>query len=371
MARLVKPKASAFGKNARMPPRLRRADCSGPGIHRVRRGRGFGYVDDAGERVDEPEVLARIDELAIPPAWRDVWICPYPNGHIQATGSDAAGRKQYRYHDAWRARRDAQKFDDMVLFAKALPRLRRRVDRDLGDCATLDRDCVLACAVRLLERGFFRIGSEEYAEENESYGLATMRKRHVTLEDGGLMVFDYPAKSGQRRHQGVLDERACTIVRALKRRRGGGDGLLAYKEGRRWRDVRSEEINEYLKEATGGDHSAKDFRTWNATALAAVALAVSGESARTRTARKRAVRRAVDEVAVYLGNTPAVCRASYIDPRVFDAFDARLTIRPALERVAARIRPGELPIHQPALERAVLDLIDGRSASAGLERVAA
>ena len=202
---------------------------------------------------------------------------------------------------------------------------------------------MLACAVRLLERGFFRIGSEEYAEENESYGLATMRKRHVTIEDGGLMVFDYPAKSGQRRQQGVLDERACTIVRALKRRRGGGEELLAYKEGRRWRDVRSEDINEYLKEATGGDHSAKDFRTWNATALAAVALAVSGESARTRTARKRAVRRAVDEVAVYLGNTPAVCRASYIDPRVFDAFDARLTIR-----AGARARGGEDPSRRAA-----------------------
>ena len=354
-----------------MRSRLRRADCSGPGIRRERRGRGFRYVDENGEPIDEPEVLARIAELAIPPAWQDVWICPYPNGHLQATGTDAAGRKQYRYHDEWRARRDAQKFDDMVLFATALPRLRRRVDRDLGDCATLGRRCVLACAVRLLERGFFRIGSEEYAEENESYGLATMRKQHVSIEDGGLMVFDYPAKSGRRRQQGVLDDRACAIVAALKRRRGGGPELLAYKLGRRWQDVRSEDINAYLKYATGGDHSAKDFRTWNATALAAVALAVSGESAHTKTARKRAVKRAVEEVAVYLGNTPAVCRASYIDPRVFDAFDARLTIRPALERVAAKLRPGELPIHQPALERAVLDLIDGRSGSAGLEKVAA
>ena len=354
-----------------MRSRLRRADCSGPGIRRERRGRGFGYVDENGERIDEPEVLARIAELAIPPAWEDVWICPHPNGHLQATGTDAAGRKQYRYHDEWRARRDAQKFDDMVLFAKALPRLRRRVDRDLGDCAALERSCVLACAVRLLERGFFRIGSEEYAEENDSYGLATMRKQHVSIEDGGLMVFDYPANSGGRRQQGVLDDRACAIVAALKRRRGGGTELLAYKQGRRWQDVRSEDINEYLKHATGGDHSAKDFRTWNATALAAVALAVSGESAHTKTARKRAVKRAVEEVAVYLGNTPAVCRASYIDPRVFDAFDARVTIRPALERVAAKVRPGELPIHQPALERAVLDLIDGRSGSAGLEKVAA
>jgi DNA topoisomerase-1 len=354
-----------------MPPRLRRADCSGPGIRRRRRGRGFSYVDEDGRAIDEPEVLARIGELAIPPAWEDVWICPYPNGHLQATGTDAAGRKQYRYHDAWRTRRDAQKFDDMVLFAKALPKLRRRVERDLGDCAVLDRNCVLACAVRLLERGFFRIGSEEYAEENESYGLATMRKSHVTIEDGGVMLFDYPAKSGQRRRQGVLDERASKVVAALKRRRAGGPSLLAFKQGQRWHDLRSEDINEYLKEATAGDHSAKDFRTWNATALAAVALAVSGESAHTKTARKRAIKRAVEEVAVYLGNTPAVCRASYIDPRVFDAFDAGLTIRPALERVSAKLAPGDLPIHQPALERAVLDLISEDEDSAALERVAA
>jgi DNA topoisomerase I len=354
-----------------MPVRLRRSDCSRPGIRRRRRGRGFGYVYEDGRRVEDPEVLARIGGLAIPPAWQDVWICPYPNGHLQATGTDAAGRKQYRYHEHWRTRRDAQKFDDMVLFAQALPKLRRRVDRDLGDCAALDRACVLACAVRLLERGFFRIGSEQYAEENESYGLATIRKDHVTIQDGGLMVFDFPAKSGQRRHQGVLDERACAIVGALKRRRGGGPELLAYRVGRRWQDLRSDDINEYLKEATGGEHSAKDFRTWNATALAAVALAVSGRSAHTRTARKRAIKRAVEEVAVYLGNTPAVCRASYIDPRVFDAFDARLTIAPALERVAATMRPGELPIHQPELERAVLDLIGGRAGAPGLEKVAA
>ena len=354
-----------------MPPRLRRSDCSGPGIRRRRRGRGFAYVDEDDRRVDEPEVLTRIAELAIPPAWDGVWICPYPNGHLQATGTDAAGRKQYRYHDAWRTRRDAEKFEDMVLFARALPRLRRRVDRDLRDCGTLDRGCVLACAVRLLERGFFRIGSEQYAEDNQSYGLATMRKEHVTIEDGGLMVFDFPAKSGQRRVQGLIDDRACAIVAALKRRRAGGHELLADKLGRTWADVRSEDINAYVKEATGGDHSAKDFRTWNATALAAVALAVSGESAHTKTARKRAIKRAVDEVAGYLGNTPAVCRASYIDPRVFDAFAARLTIRPALEHVAARLQPGELPIHQPALEQAVLDLLDERVESPAVEKVAA
>ena len=352
-------------------PRLRRVDCSGPGIRRRRRGRGFSYVDADGVHVDEPEVLARIAELAIPPAWEDVWICPYPHGHLQATGTDAAGRKQYRYHDAWRTRRDAEKFDDMVAFAHALPDLRARVEADLGDCGSLDRSCVLAAAVRLLEIGFFRIGSEEYAVENASYGLATMGKEHVTIGDDGLMVFDYPAKSGQRHHQGIADEQLARIVAALRRRRSGGPELLAYKAGGRWRDVRSEDINEYLKDATGGDFSAKDFRTWNATTLAAVALAVSGASATTKTARKGAINRAVKEVAGYLGNTPAVCRASYIDPRVFDAFDAGLTIRPALERVAQAVEPGELPIHQPELEAAVLDLIEERASSAAIERLAA
>ena len=354
-----------------MPQRLRRADCSGPGIRRRRRGRGFSYVDDDGNKIDEPEVLRRIAELAIPPAWEDVWICPYPNGHLQATGTDAAGRKQYRYHDAWRTRRDGEKFDEMVRFVKSLPKLRRRVERDLGDCATLDRSCVLAAAVRMLEIGFFRIGSEEYAAEHASYGLATLRKEHVKVEDDGVMVFDFPAKSGQRRRQGIQDEQLAGIIAALKRRRGGGDELLAFKDGGRWRDVRSEDINAYVKEATGGDFSAKDFRTWNATALAAVALAVSGVAAETKTARKRAIKRAIDEVAGYLGNTPAVCRASYIDPRVFDAFDAGLTIRPALERVAARVEPGDLPIHQPALEAAVLDLIHEDEDSPALEQVAA
>jgi DNA topoisomerase I len=353
-----------------MPPRLRRADCSGPGIRRRRRGRGFSYVDADGNPIDDPEVVQRIAELAIPPAWEDVWICPYPNGHLQATGTDAAGRKQYRYHDVWRLRRDREKFDDMVRFARALPALRRRVAADLGDCSTLDRSCVLAAAVRLLEVGFFRIGSEEYASDNDSYGLATLRKEHVTIEDG-VMVFDFPAKSGQRRRQGIMDEQLTPIVARLKRRRGGGPELLAYKERGRWHDLRSEDINAYVKEATGGDFSAKDFRTWTATTLAAVALAVSGESAGSRTARRRAVKRAIEEVAGYLGNTPAVCRASYIDPRVLDAYDAGLTIRPALERVAARVEPGELPIHQPELERAVLDLIGEREQAPGVEQVAA
>ncbi len=350
--------------------RLRRSDCSGPGITRRRRGKGFEYRDEEGRRITEEEVLVRIREVGIPPAWEDVWICPYPMGHLQATGTDAAGRKQYLYHPQWRVRRDAQKFDDMARFARALPALRESVSADLeGD--ELTRERVLALAVRLLDRGFFRIGSEEYTVQNESYGLATMRKEHVTLGRDGQMVFDYPAKSGIRRVQAVVDPAAAAIVGRLRRRRGGGHELLAYKEGRSWRDVRSEDINAYLKEATGDDFSAKDFRTWNATLLAAVALAVSGEVAGSKTGRKRAISRAVKEVAGYLGNTPAVCRASYIDPRVFDAYQGGLVIaRPVLDE-ATDAGPGQLAIHQRKLEEAVLDLIDERERSPALDRVAA
>ena len=313
------------------------------------------YLDAGGERIEDPEVLARIRELGIPPAWKDVWICSDERGHLQATGSDAAGRKQYRYHDAWRTRRDGEKFEDMIRFARALPKLRRRVDHDLVDCRGLDRRCVLACAVRLLERGFFRIGSEEYALENESYGLATMRKSHVTLAADCEMVFDYPAKSGQRRIQAIVDPQAGEVVAALKRRRGGGEELLAYKEGRRWRDLRSEDINAYIKDATGDDFSAKDFRTWNATVLAAVALSVSGRVAGSPTGRKRAISRAVKEVAHYLGNTPAVCRASYIDPRVFDAYrSGEVLDRTVIERA---LEGDDLPIHHREMEAAVLALI--------------
>jgi DNA topoisomerase IB len=344
--------------------RLRRADCSGPGITRKRAGRGFAYYDD-GQLVDEPEVLARIRQLGIPPAWKDVWICPDPNGHLQATGIDAAGRKQYRYHDAWRTRRDAEKFDDMVRFAKALPRLRERVEADLAASDDLSRERVLACAVRLLDRGFFRIGGEAYTT---SFGLATIRKEHVRIEDS-QMIFDYPAKSGQRRLQGVVDPLAMDVVCTLKRRRGGGQELLAFKASRQWYDVRSDDINAYLKEATGDDFSAKDFRTWSATVLASVALAVSGPAQGTKTSRKRAINRAVKETAHYLGNTPAVCRASYIDPRIFDAYNAGLVLDHGVLHEAAE--PGQLPTQHPEIERAVLDLLNENEASPRIEKLAA
>jgi DNA topoisomerase-1 len=355
-----------------MSPRLRRADCSTPGLTRRRQGKGFSYLDADGEKITEPEDLERISELGIPPAWKDVWICPDTRGHLQATGIDAAGRKQYLYHPQWRTRRDSEKFDEMTRFARALPRLREHVDADLTATDGLSRERVLACAVRLLDRGFFRIGSEQYTVQNKSFGLATMRKQHVTLDpEHSGMVFDYKAKSGKRRIHSVIDPAAFEVVSALKRRRGGGQELLAYKDGRGWADVRSTDINEYLKGATGDDFSAKDFRTWPATMLAAIALAVSGEVAGTPTGRKRAVVRAVKEVAHYLGNTPAVCRASYIDPRVIDAYNGGLIIRGVLMEIADTAQPGELPIHQPVVEEAVLDLLNEREASPALERIAA
>jgi DNA topoisomerase IB len=348
-------------------PRLKRADCSGPGIRRRRRGKGFEYIDEDGTRLTDEETLARVRDLVIPPAWEDVWICPVPNGHIQATGLDARGRKQYRYHDKWRERRDQLKFDEMIDFARALPAMRRRVDEDLADDG-ITRERVLACAVRMLDRGFFRVGGEDYAVENESYGLATIHKRHVQLVEGNRLRFDYPAKSGQRRVQSIVDAEVYEIVAELKRRRGGSPELLAYRDGRRWRDLKSADINVYIKEVTGGDFSAKDFRTWNATVLAAVALAVSGPAAQaSQRARKRAVNRAVKEVAHYLGNTPAVARASYIDPRVFDRFDGGLTIGGVLTQLGD---DGDLASIHGAAEDAVLDLLEEEEESEALEKVA-
>jgi DNA topoisomerase I len=345
---------------------VRRVDCSATGIRRRRRGKGFEYLDGDGRHIAEPGVVERIRELAIPPAWKDVWICPYPNGHIQATGIDAAGRKQYRYHDRWRERRDAEKFESMIRFARALPKLRRRVAKDLAKRG-MPRERALACAVRLLDRGFFRIGSEDYAEENDTYGIATMQKRHVTVS-GDEVSFDYEAKGGQRRVQAIGDPAVAGLVRALRQRRGGGEELLAYKVGRRWVDVKSADINEYVKDVAGEEFSAKDFRTWSGTVLAAVALAVSGPAHETKSSRKRAKARAVKEVARYLGNTPTVARASYIDPRVFDRFDGGLTIAGVLPELADDT--SAWPDLQGAIEEAVLDLLAKDTSSPAIERIA-
>ena len=348
-------------------PRLRRADIAGPGITRRRRGRGSEYRDETGELIVDIETLERIRELAIPPAWQDVWICPYPNGHIQAVGTDAAGRKQYRYHQRWRERRDQIKFDKMTEFARALPTLRQSAAEDVRR-EGFPRERVLAGAVRLLDRGFFRIGGEEYAEANESYGLATMHKRHVTLEPGYWIRFDFPAKSGKQQVKSVVDPDVYELVGALKRRRAGGPELLAYQADGAWFDVKSADINAYIKEATGGDFSAKDFRTWSGTVMAAVALATAGPVARSKTGRKRAIAWAIKDVADKLGNTPAVARASYIDPRVFDRYEGGVTIGNALVAIGDVEELGE-PAFQGAIEDAVLDLLEDEKSPA-LEKVA-
>ena len=348
-----------------MAPRLRRVDCSAPGIRRRKAGRGFVYLDPSGARITDPDVLERVRSLVIPPAWTDVWICTDARGHIQATGVDARGRRQYRYHDVWRQRRDREKFDHMLEFARALPKLRHYAHEHLAEDG-LSRERVLACAARLLDLGFFRIGTEGYAEENQTYGLATMHKRHVKLEPPSTVNFDYMSKGSKRRIQSVVDPEVYEVVESLKRRRGGKPELLAWQRGRQWVDVRSPDINLYIREVTGGDFSAKDFRTWNATVLAAVALAVS-TGAPSPTARKRAVTRAMKEVAHYLGNTPAVCRSSYVDPRVVDRYRAGATIAPALEQALTDAPPdpaeaGTL-LTQGPIEEAVLDLLEDNGAA--------
>jgi DNA topoisomerase IB len=353
-------------------PRTRRVDCSGPGIARRRHGRGFAYATADGERLTDAATIDRIRALAIPPAWRDVWICTDPRGHIQATGIDEAGRKQYRYHDDWRTRRDAQKFEAMVAFAEALPALRRRVTRDLRR-PELDATRANACAVRLLDIGFFRVGGEDYAARNGTYGLTTLRKEHVQVRRDDV-VFDYPAKHALRRVQVVADPAVREVVAQLKRRRSGGAELLAYRRDGRWVDLKAEDVNAYLKDAAGGDFSAKDFRTWNATALCALVLARRAGEAGSRASRRRLVTAAIREVAVYLGNTPAVCRSAYVDPRVIDRFQAGLTIAEALEAPPPSA-DGQALIDEHSVgervRRAVLDLIAGDASAPGVERIAA
>lgn len=334
------------------PPRrrrLRRADCAGPGIRRVRRGRAFSFEDCDGTRIEDEETLERIGQLAIPPAWKDVWICPDPFGHIQATGYDEAGRKQYLYHERWQERQAERKFELVREFALALPKLRRAVTADLRRQG-MPRERALACAVRLLDLGFFRVGSEAYAEENESFGLATVRREHVTIGKSEV-VFDFPAKSGQRRIQSIRDAAARRALEAMYRRRSGPEDLLAYRDGKEWRDVRSDEINEYIHEKIGDRFTAKNFRTWHGTVLAAIELA-GEEPPRSEAAAKRAIKRAVDRVSEALGNTPAVCRASYVDPRVLDRYRDGVTIEPPTSSNGRMTAKQRLKI-----EREVIDLV--------------
>jgi DNA topoisomerase IB len=334
---------------------LVRSDLTADGIRRRRCGKGFCYYAADGTRLTDPETLNRVRALVIPPAWEDVWISPLADGHIQAVGTDAAGRRQYRYHDLWRAERDKAKHDRVLEFGRVLPKVRTVVERHLAG-AELSRDRVLAAAVRLIDLGFFRPGGEEYATENGTFGLATIRKEHVTCHRGEL-VFDYTGKSSKHREQYVADPQVCAVVTKLKRRRGSsGDELLAYRSGKRWHDVSAADINDYLREVADGDYSAKDFRTWHATVLAAVGLAVSVPAATSESARKRAVARVVQEVAAYLGNTPAVARASYIDPRIISLYERDITIADTLTELGKGQEFGDVATNGQG-EQAVLKLL--------------
>jgi len=270
--------------------RLRRVDCAGAGIRRVRRGKGFSYVDADGKRVTDPETRDRIEALVIPPAWEDVWICSAANGHIQAVGTDAAGRRQYLYHSAWRLQRDHDKHERIVTFARRLPAARERMRTDLARPKP-DKRRVLAGAARLLDLGFFRVGTEEYAESNGSYGLATLLREDVTVGRDGSVTFDYVAKGGVRRDLTLDEPGLHRLIATLKRRTDDNPELLAYRTSSGWQDVKSGDINAYLAEVMGEEFTAKDFRTWHATVLCAVALAVSTHAPETEAARKRAVAR--------------------------------------------------------------------------------
>jgi DNA topoisomerase-1 len=287
------------------------------GLRRLAHGKGFSYVDEDGRTVKDEATLARIKTLAIPPAWTSVWICPDPNGHIQAIGRDQKNRKQYRYHPDWRADRDARKYDRMAAFGRALPRLRKRVAADLSRRG-LPREKVLAAVVSLLELTLIRVGNDEYAKTNKSFGLTTMRKRHLKLASGGA-VFEFVGKSGKKHKTGFRDRRLARIVAACQELRG--QRLFQYidDEGQR-RAIESSDVNDYIRAACGDDFSAKDFRTWYGSLAALEALSLSPKP-ETKTEAKRTLNTCVKAVAGLLGNTPAVCRAAYIHPKVLEAFE--------------------------------------------------
>ena len=329
-------------------PRLRRVSPKDIGWTRRRAGRGFLYLDENGNRLPEEDV-ARVKALVIPPAWTDVWICRLPNGHLQAVGVDAAGRRQYLYHPDWRARQDELKFERVTRASRRLPVMRAAVLEDLAD-EEMTRDKACAAAVRLLDLGCFRIGNDAYAN-GESFGLTTLERRHVRRV-GDTLVFDFTGKSGIEHHIEVDDAVSRQAIDTMRRRRDGSDRLLAYKDRSRWVELDAATVNDYLRDRTGEELTAKDFRTWHATVLAAAALAESDEPGETRASRQRAIRAAVAEVAEFLGNTPTIARSSYIDPRVIDLYEDGVTIS-----TAARRRYRDPDARQAALERAVRRLL--------------
>lgn len=320
-----------------------------PGWTRKGAGKGFSYRDERGHALAKKDV-ERVKSLAIPPAWKDVWICPLPNGHLQATGLDAAGRRQYLYHPDWRTKRDRSKFDRVTEAATLLPTARTQIQKDLtGEGMPLERAC--ATAVRLLDVGYFRIGNDAYTDANGSFGLTTLERQHVRAR-GDALVFSFVGKSGIAHSIEVDDPDAVAALNTMRQRSDEDQHLLAHKEGRTWRRIQASDVNTYLSELFGGSITAKDFRTWHATVIAAEALALSEEKGDSQASRKRAIKQAVLEVSSYLGNTPTVARSSYIDPRIIDHYESGETIAEA-----ARKHHRSAKARQDALEKAVLELL--------------
>ncbi|GAA1594538.1 MULTISPECIES: DNA topoisomerase IB [Kribbella] len=332
--------------------RLRRSHPEAEGFGRRRCGRGFRYVDAEGNAIHDTDVVERIRTLAIPPAWEDVWICPYPNGHIQAVGTDQAGRRQYLYHDDWRTAQDADKHDRVRLLSRKLPAFREAVDADL-DRKGLDRRRVLAVALRMLDHGVFRTGNTRYAEENGSRGVATLLRRDVRVSHGRL-VFDFRAKGGQRRTVELDDDKLVTAVRSLKRGRHKSPRLLMFRDRDGYHEIDAVQINERFQELVGDGFTVKDLRTWTATVHAAVDLA-EADPPDTKRELDTAVKEMLEDVSEHLGNTPAVARSSYVDPRVVEQYERGRTIAGTVRRVGDDLEDEET---RAGLERSVNKVLD-------------
>jgi DNA topoisomerase I len=331
--------------------RLRRSVISGPGISRKRRGKGFSYDGPDGQVLSDEAVVTRIKDLVIPPAWKKVWISPHSNGHIQAVGTDAAGRKQYLYHQAWQEERAEEKFDRVLEMSTRLPDWRVSVAKDLRSRG-LTRERVLALAFHLLDLGYFRSGGEQYAEEHESYGLSTLLCEHVALR-GDTVEFDYPAKSGVRRTLELDDPEVVRAVRSLLRRPDRSERLLVCRSGSEWAELHASDLNARFKELVGDDFNVKDLRTWHGTVLAAVAF-VDADPPVERKVIKRVEAAVMKEVSEALGNTPAVARGSYVDPRVVEGYESGATIAAAVKRAT---REPNAEAAQAILEKATRTLI--------------
>lgn len=331
--------------------RLRRSELTGPGITRIRRGKGFSHRGPDGETIDDADTLARINDLVIPPAWKKVWISPYSNGHIQAVGTDVAGRRQYLYHQKWQEERAEEKFDRMLDLSRQLPEWRAHVAHDLRGRG-LGRDRVLALALHLLDRGYFRAGGEQYAEEHESYGIATLLCEHVIVRKN-TVAFDYPAKSGVQRTVEISDPEILRAVRALLRREHRSERFLVCRTVSGWTDIHADDLNARFKELVGDDYSVKDLRTWHGTVLAAEAF-VDADPPESDKVIKRVESHVMKEVSAELGNTPAVARSSYVDPRVVTGYERGMTIDAAVRRAS---RAKDDMAAQGMLEKATRTLI--------------